>query len=101
MKKIVLILALLQGCAVAVTPRPVTGSRADGTVVMSYEYGWLSVPEVDWISADREATQRCKAWNYQYAERFGAGIEQCSSYSDGTCVRYRVDTSYQCTGSSF
>jgi len=39
--------ATLSGCAVQPQMVPTGGSRADGTVKLSYDYGSLQIPKVD------------------------------------------------------
>lgn len=90
---------LLLSCAVAVTPQSTGGSRADGTIEMSYQYGALTIPEPDWITAGREASQRCQNWGYTSAETFGTGVQSCVSADFyGNCNTYRVTQTYQCSG---
>lgn len=85
------------GCATPVTPVPVGGSRADGTVTLAYEYGSFQRPQVDWGSADWDAHQRCTAWGYSHAEMF-APMQQCLNADVyGNCNRWRVNVTYQCT----
>ena len=64
MKKILaLVLATftfgLVGCATYKSLEPINGSKADGTVTLSYQYGWLEDPQVDWDLANLTAQHRC------------------------------------------
>lgn len=100
MKKYTLLLSLivLTGCTqtVQITPFPTGGSKADGTVTMTYNYGHLEIPEVDWEEADKTATAKCKAWGYNKAESFGGKLTKCTAYNGYGCVRTQVDVTYQC-----
>lgn len=99
MKKcIFVVIIFLTGCAVQITPVATGGSKADGIVNLSYEYGLLQKPIVDWESADKTAKQRCKAWGYKNAESFGGSQNSCQARNEyGGCVRTQVSTAYQCT----
>ena len=88
----------ISGCAVQKDWIPTGGSRGDGTVKMSFEFGGFEKPIVDNAKADAAAQQRCAAWGYSGAERF-EGIERnCLAANQYGCVRYRVTATYQCTG---
>ena len=85
-------------CAVQKEWIPTGGSRGDGTVKMSYEYGGFEKPVVDESRADAAARQRCSAWGYTSAERF-EGIERhCIASNQYGCIRWRMTTTFQCTG---
>lgn len=90
---------LLSGCAVQKTLVPTGGSRADGTIEMSYEYGMFETPKVDFTQGARDAAARCAAWGYADAEPFG-GSKQTCQVSDmyGGCSRWLVTVQYQCIG---
>jgi YecR-like lipoprotein len=103
MKKGVLILVsaaiLLAGCSVNKTLTPTGGSKADGTVDLSYEFGAFEKPVIDYTSAQVNAEQRCKAWGYTNAESFGGEKRQCQAFDGyGNCARFFVTVTYQCTG---
>lgn len=95
---IVALAVLLASCTVQTSAVPIGGSRADGTVDMSYEVGDMQIAEVDWNAAQTQAGQRCSAWGYTDAERFGGERRQCSVPTGYGCVRWIVTTTYQCTG---
>lgn len=95
---VLIALFLVGGCAVTKVPQPTGGSKSDGVVELSYEYGTFEKPVVKWGEADRAARDRCSAWGYTDAERFGGGTRECNNYSGGTCNRWLVTVSYQCTG---
>ena len=100
MKKIIaLILSLtLTGCASYKTLEPVNGSKADGTVTLSYQYDWLEDPQVDWNLANDTAQHRCSAWGYKSAEKFSGSHSRCLERSEsGACLQTQIDVVYQCT----
>jgi hypothetical protein len=88
------------GCATVKVPQPTSGSRADGTVQLAYEYGQFERPQVDWETANQIATDRCRAWGYSGAEAFGGGFEECTAANQYGCVRIFVTITYQCIGGS-
>ncbi len=50
------------GCAVNRSLVPTGGSKADGTVQLSFEYGAFEKPTVDYDGGLQVASQRCAAW---------------------------------------
>lgn len=94
----VLAAILVSGCAVQSTLVPTGGSRADGTVKLSYDFGALQVPKVDYAQGLQSAKERCGAWGYTGAEAFGGGTKTCINASMGSCNAFRVTMEYQCTG---
>jgi hypothetical protein len=100
MKKVVisLLIALgLSACATVKIPQATGGSKADGIVELSYQYGGFEKPQVQWDKALITAQQRCKAWNYQSAEAFGGTTSQCQANNQYGCVSFFVTAKYQCT----
>jgi hypothetical protein len=89
---------ILTGCAVQSTMVPTGGSRADGTVKLSYDFGALQIPKVDQAQGLAAAKARCGAWGYSGAEPFGGSTQTCINASMGSCNAYRVTVEYQCTG---
>jgi hypothetical protein len=88
----------LVGCA---TPKQLVatgGSRADGTVKMSYEHSPFEVPQVNGAQGIATAKQRCAAWGYSGAEPFGGTTKKCVNNSSSGCNRWMVTFEYQCTG---
>lgn len=100
MKWIAIIAALLScSCATNKQLIPTGGSKADGTVTLSYEYGLFESPSVDMAQGNEAATQRCAAWGYTGAEAFGGYTTHCQAYNAyGNCLRSLVTVTYQCTG---
>jgi YecR-like lipoprotein len=99
MKNLFLICTLiLVGCATTKTLQAVNGSKSDGTVKLAYEYGLFEKPVIDWNLAEITAKQRCKAWGYKKAEKFGGEENKCLSYNGyGNCLEMQVNITYQCT----
>lgn len=95
-----LITVLFSGCASIKILQATGGSRADGVVDLSYEYGMFEQPKVQWDQGLITATERCKAWGYKSAEAFGGTTSQCQAYNGyGSCIRHFVTVKYQCIGS--
>jgi len=91
-------LFLISACATNVTPQATGGSKADGTVTVSYEYGMFEQPVVNWTVANSTAKERCKAWHYENAEAFGGSQNRCLAVDGyGNCARTQVNITYQCT----
>lgn len=90
----------LSGCApMPVYPQSVGGSRSDGIINMTYEYGSFTVPDIQWEAANEEAISRCKSWGYKGARAFGGTKEICidPDVEYGGCNRYQGMITYQCT----
>ena len=79
---------------------PTGGSRADGTVTLSYEYGGFEKPQVDMQQGIAAARARCQAWGYQDAEPFGGQTEKCQRMTEYGCVRALVNVNFQCVGAN-
>lgn len=92
--------ALVGGCATAMNWQPVGGSRADGVVRLSFQYGMFQRPQLDENQAVTLATQRCAVWGYTGAEAFGAATQQCTATNQYGCVSWIVTKEYQCTGAN-
>ena len=93
--------ACLSACAVQKTMVPTGGSRADGTVEMSYEIGDMQTAKIDMKQAGKDAARRCQAWGYADAEPFGGEKRQCQK-SGGLsgCSRTFVSMQFQCIGAA-
>ena len=94
-------IGLLVGCAPTyAVPGVVGGSKADGTVELSYSHGRKEPDSVDWIAAQRDAIRRCQMWGYQSAEFFPAVRRTClrTEPQYGYCQQWQVDSTAQCIG---
>lgn len=88
---------LVVACATrTVTPMPTSGSKADGTVTLSYERGLFDSIVVDNDGAEVQAKERCKAWGYSDAEKFSGWQNQCVQYGSYGCMREIIHINYQC-----
>lgn len=87
----------LAGCATVKTWQATGGSRSDGTVKLSYEYGMFESPTLsdDGVAI---ATERCKVWGYTGAEPFGGQTQICNQFSSSGCMSWLVTKEFQCTG---
>ena len=97
---LVLVALALVGCSTHKQLVPTGGSRADGTVTLSYEYGPLENPQLNLAQGLAAAQERCHAWGYSNAEAFGGETRQCQIPSQYGCSRWFVSTTYQCTGTN-
>ena len=99
MKKFTLILfcfVLLYGCKVNKYLYVTGGSKADGTLTMSYEYGAFEKPVIQWEEAKQRALQYCKSWGYSGFQFFDRGTQECISWGNSGCNRWRVTFTCQC-----
>ena len=98
-KSIIFVLVFfLSSCAVFRVPVLSGGSRSDGLVEFTYEYGIFQNPKVDFNSSIRESIRRCAGWGYKSAEVFGGPIRTCADRGAlNGCNRYRETIRYQCT----
>jgi hypothetical protein len=92
------IAVLFSGCAVQKTMEATGGSRADGTVKLSYEFGMFQVPKIDMAQGTQAAARRCTSWGYTGAEPFGGQTKTCNGYGGGSCNSWLVTVEFQCTG---
>lgn len=88
----------VQGCAVQKTMQATGGSRSDGTVKLSYEFGMFEAPKIDMAQGLESAKKRCASWGYSGAEAFGGQTKTCNGYSGGGCNNWLVTVEFQCTG---
>lgn len=94
---VALVASLSTGCAVQKQYGASGGSKADGTVKMSYTYGAFEIPEVNESQALESAAKRCKAWGYDSAEAFDFVESKCQQWSnDIGCVSRIVTKEFQC-----
>ena len=88
------------GCAVRKDWFANGGSRADGTVQLSYTWGLFEQPVVDGAQGVAIATSRCSAWGCNGAEPFGGLVTRCNSVDyQGHCNGWIATAVYQCIGS--
>ena len=94
-----LLITSLGGCATVKVPQATGGSRADATVDLSFDFGMFEEPVVNWDQAADTARQRCSAWGYTDAEKFGGAKSECLQFNGyGSCTHTQVTMTYQCTG---
>ena len=92
----VVLLLNLSACAVTKIPQATGGSKSDGIVELSYQYGGFEKPKVEWGQALTSAKQRCKAWGYGDAEPFGGTTSTCQARNGYGCTAFFVTAKYQC-----
>jgi len=100
MKSLTLLLIALSltSCAVQKHYGASGGSKADGTVKMSYTYGLFQKVTVSESDAVVNATARCRAWGYNNATAFDFTERKCIQYSnDMGCVAWMVTKEFQCS----
>ena len=86
----------LTGCEVVKYAAMTDGSKADGILDFSYDYGGFEKPVVNWDTALQEANVTCRKWGYSTAEWFGVATSQCLAYNQYGCTRYRVTQKCMC-----
>lgn len=87
------------GCAVQKQWTATGGSRADGTVDLSYEYGMFQKPRLDEAQGVDLAASSCGGWGYTGAQPFGGTMSRCEAVNGyGNCIRFLVTRKYQCMG---
>jgi hypothetical protein len=98
---VALIAYLSTGCAVQKSYGTSGGSKADGTVKMSYSYGRYQIPKVDESGALESAIKRCKSWGYDEAESFDFIDKRCQATDPSGCLLWLVTKEFQCTSKEF
>lgn len=94
---IMFLLILLPGCATTKVLQATGGSKSDGIIELSYQYGAFEKPVVDWTQGMQTAAERCQAWGYGSADPFGGTISNCQAYDGyGGCNSWLVTVKYQC-----
>jgi hypothetical protein len=91
---------LVGGCATPTQKQliPTSGSRSDGIVKLSFDYGAREIPQIDLAQGKSAAKIRCLSWGYSDADAFGGGTKQCISSNSKGCTRMQVTYEYQCIG---
>jgi len=74
------------------------GSRADGTIQLSYEVGAFQKANLSFEQGIATARERCRAWGYSDAEPFGGQTRQCQAPSQYGCMQWFISMNYQCLG---
>ena len=98
MRKALMLTGLLvAGCATVSQMTPTGGSRADGIVKLSFEYGMFDKVQIDQATALASARKRCATWGYGDAEPFGGMTRQCQAMGSMGCLRWFATVEYQCT----
>jgi hypothetical protein len=89
----------IAGCSTQKDLVATGGSRADGTVALSYDYGMFEAPHVDLEQGTKTAASTCEVWGYTGANAFGGDTRQCQAFNGyGSCIHWLVTRRYQCTG---
>lgn len=86
----VAIVVTLTGCS-PIAPMDISGSKADGTVVMGATVGLFG--SISWEEAEAKAARRCALWGYRGASAFSGVQERCL---DADCFSREVTRTYQC-----
>jgi hypothetical protein len=89
---------VLSGCATPMNYVATGGSRSDGTVKLSYQFGGFQKPIVDVQQGIELAKAKCSAWGYTGAEPFGGEMRNCTAYNQYGCIQFLVTAEYQCLG---
>lgn len=98
MRKVLILTGLfVAGCATVSQMTATSGSRADGIVKLSFEYGMFDKVQLDQASGLATARKRCATWGYGDAEPFGGMTRQCQFYGSLGCTRWFATVEYQCT----
>lgn len=96
---IIIAIFSLSACATPKQFAATGGSKSDGNITLSYEYGLFESPQVDMQQGFNIAKKRCEAWGYSNTEAFGGSTRHCISESSSGCNIWRVSMTFQCTGS--
>lgn len=97
---VVCVSMFLASCATQKTMVATGGSRADGTVQLAYQFGGFEIPHVDYAAALSTASQRCIAWGYTGAEKFGGEESTCVQWNAYGCLTTKVAVNYACIGAT-
>ncbi len=94
-----MLIPIVSGCAnhVPMDWQATGGSRGDGTVKLSIQYGINVDPQLNEQQGLDLAKQRCIAWGYQGAEAFGGVTKVCNQFDRYIgCLDNYVTKEYQC-----
>ena len=91
---IVAALVVVSGCAVTKDYAATGGSKADGTVELSYQVGPFEKVTPNEVQGVSLATQRCESWGYKATEAFGGVNRECES--GGYVKNCTVTKEFQC-----
>jgi hypothetical protein len=94
---LVVTVAVLAGCATVSQMEATGGSRSDGIVKLSFEYGMFDKVALDQSAGLVKARQRCAVWGYTDADPFGGIVRQCQAMSGYGCTHWFATVEYQCT----
>ena len=91
-------IVVIAGCTTVTHMGASGGSRSDGIVKLSYEYGEFDRIELNKAAALDTARQRCGVWGYTDAVPFESVTKQCQGRGlFGNCGRWFVTQEFQCT----
>lgn len=93
-------LFVMSSCSTPMNYVATGGSKSDGTVKLSYEFGLFQDPVVNEQQGLELAKSKCAMWGYTGAEAFGGKLRNCTEYNKDGCSRYLVTAEYQCIGES-
>ena len=97
MRLITLATALcLAGCSIASNPFVVDGSRADGKIIVHSGATTEVANEVDWLSQEAIAIQRCLEWGYDAAKPFGGVRSRIITVDEWGQRIWEHELIYQC-----
>ena len=85
----ILLIISIWGCAVQKEFIPDGGSRADGTVKLSFFYGDLQQPTYSMAQGLELAKARCASWGYPSAEAFGTIRKHCQNHQCTATVEFQ------------
>lgn len=98
-KMTVAAMCVLVGCVTVNKDLVATGgSRADGTVDLSYEQSAIETVKLDPSKGVITARERCVAWGYKDAAPFGGETRQCQVATQYGCSQWLATIRYQCLG---
>lgn len=87
------------GCSVTKEYSATGGSRSDGIMKLSYEFGQYEVPLTNEQQGLELARRKCKGWGYNDAESLGGITRNCNEVGLSQCKTWLITKEYQCLGS--